>query len=96
MPGWSFPESRASHDAQTVDLEGSAERPSSGRRAALAEELLVNFNGISKNHCLVHRRRAPISRGISRASSRAATALMFSSSASDDWVLLIGANELFA
>ena len=34
--------------------------------------------------------------GISRASSRTATALMFSSSATDDWVRFIGANELFA
>ena len=40
----------------------AAERPSFGRRAALAAEMLVNFNGVSKDHCLVHRLRAPISR----------------------------------
>jgi hypothetical protein len=38
------------------------ERPSFGLRAALAAEMLVNFNGIAKDHCLVHRFRAPISR----------------------------------
>src|SRR5258707_13727545 len=74
----------------------AAERPSFGRRAALAAEMLVNYNGISKDHCLVHRRRAPTPGGISRASSRAATALMFSSSATDDWVRFTGSNELFA
>jgi hypothetical protein len=40
----------------------AAERPSVGQRVALAAELLVNFNGISKDHCPVHRRRARISR----------------------------------
>jgi hypothetical protein len=40
----------------------TAERPSSGLRAALAAEMLVNFNGIAKDYCLVHRLRAPISR----------------------------------
>jgi hypothetical protein len=40
----------------------AAERPSFGRRAALAAEMLVNFNGISKDHCLIHRLRARISR----------------------------------
>jgi hypothetical protein len=40
----------------------AAERPSFGRRAALAAEMLVNFDGISKDHCLVHCLRAPISR----------------------------------
>ena len=39
-----------------------AERPSFGRRAALAAEMLVNFNGIAKDHRLVHRLRAPVSR----------------------------------
>ena len=39
-----------------------AERPSFGRRAALAEEMLVNFNGIAKDHRLVHRLRARFSR----------------------------------
>jgi hypothetical protein len=39
-----------------------AERPSFGLRAALAAELLVNFNGIAKDHCLIHRFRAFISR----------------------------------
>jgi hypothetical protein len=29
-----------------------AERPSFGRRAALAAEMLVNFNGIAKDHRL--------------------------------------------
>jgi hypothetical protein len=38
----------------------------------------------------------PFPGGISRASSRAATALMFSSLANDDLVGFIGANELFA
>jgi hypothetical protein len=40
----------------------TTERPSFGGRAALAAELLVNFNGIAKDHCLVHRLRARISR----------------------------------
>jgi hypothetical protein len=31
-----------------------------GWRAALAEEMLVHFSGISKDPCLVHRLRAPI------------------------------------
>jgi hypothetical protein len=30
--------------------------------AALAEEMLVHFSGISQDHCLVHRLRALISR----------------------------------
>jgi hypothetical protein len=40
----------------------AAERPSFGRRVALGAEMLVNFNGISKDHCLVHRLRATVSR----------------------------------
>jgi hypothetical protein len=40
----------------------AAERPSFGWRAALGAEMLVNFNGVSKDHCLVHRLRAPVSR----------------------------------
>jgi hypothetical protein len=40
--------------------------------------MLVNFNGISMDDCLVHRFRALIAGGISRASSREATALTFS------------------
>jgi hypothetical protein len=72
-----------------MDLEGnSAELPSFGWRAALAEEMLVHFSGIAFLR--------PFPGGISRASSRAATALMFSSLANDDLVGFIGANELFA
>ena len=40
----------------------SAQRPSLGRRAALAEEVLVHFSSISQDHCLVDRLRALISR----------------------------------
>ena len=74
----------------------AAERPSFGWRAALGAEMLVNFNGISKDHCLFIASARPSPGSISRASSSAATALMLSSSATDDWVCFIGANELFA
>jgi hypothetical protein len=57
-----------------------------GSLAALAEALVVHFSGISQDHCLVHRLRALISRGIPLASSRAATARSFSSLANDDEV----------
>jgi len=57
--------------------------------------MLVNFNGISKDDRLVHRLRAPICRRHLASFIRAATALMFSSLANDDWVRFIGANELF-
>jgi hypothetical protein len=58
--------------------------------------MLVNFNGISKDHALFIASARPSPGSISRASSRAATALMFSSSAIDDWVCFIEANEVFA
>jgi hypothetical protein len=63
------------------------------RRAALAEEMLVHFSGISQDHCLVHRLRALISR---RASSRGATALASSSLANDRRVCFVEAKELSA
>jgi hypothetical protein len=74
----------------------AAERPSFDRGAALGAEMLVNFNGISKIIALFIASARPSPGSISRASSRAATALMFSSSATDDWVCFIEANELFA
>ena len=45
-----------------VDPKGTTDRPSSGRCIALAEEMLVNFYGVAKDHCLVHRLRTPNSR----------------------------------
>jgi hypothetical protein len=73
-----------------VEEEVAAERPSFRGRAALSAEMLVNFNGIDP----LRARASP--GGISRALSRAATALMFSLSAYDDWVRVIRANGLIA
>jgi len=61
MPGCSFfLNTRANDDAQTVECGGA--EVSFDRRAALAAEMLENLSGISKYHCLLHRRRARISR----------------------------------
>jgi hypothetical protein len=76
------------------DLHG-AELPLFGWPAAFVEEMLMHLGGISKESGLAYRLH-PSPGGISRASRRAATAPMFSSSANDDWVGFIGANELFA
>jgi len=45
-----------------VNPKGPTDRPSSGRRITLAEEMLVNFYGVAKDRCLVHRLRTPNSR----------------------------------
>jgi hypothetical protein len=75
---------------RTVDLGGS------GRRTALPQKctrISAAFRRILAL-CIAFVRPSPSD--ISRAPSRAATALMFSSSANDDWVRFIGANKLFA
>jgi hypothetical protein len=77
-----------------MDLEGnSAELPSFGWGAALTEKcpcISTAFRRIAA-FCIAFVR--PFPGGISRASSRAATALMFSSLANDDLFGFIGANE---
>jgi hypothetical protein len=45
-----------------VDPKGTTDRPSPGGRIAPAEEMLVHFYGVAKDHCLVHRLRTPNSR----------------------------------
>jgi hypothetical protein len=67
-----------------------------GRRAALGEEMLVHFSGISQDHCLVHRLRALISRRHLASFIQGGPALASSSLANDDRVRFIGPNELFA
>jgi len=80
-----------------VDLEGnSAELPSFRWSAALAEEVLVHFSGIFEGSLPCSSPLCAHPRAASRELHPEATALMFSSSTTDDWVRLVGANELFA
>jgi hypothetical protein len=42
-----------------VDPKGTTHRPSPSECIVLAEEMLVHFYGVAKDHCLVHRLRTP-------------------------------------